>query len=207
MECENMQALYSPTLISFAGYKTPRAQETQRHDARNEERESGEDASALLALSHTRVEHSLYLAMAEASAETGACSLTVRDLMVRTGVGSYSTIRRGLAGLAAKLSVERRRTPDEARPPRRGATYTVFSPEEIFARRRAAGLAPYPREIRGGSGDAAFRLAVRRVSERHELSRREAQVALSCAEGLTNAEIGEKLFISEIGRASCRERV
>ena len=29
------------------------------------------------------------------------------------------------------------------------------------------------------------------------LSRREAQVALCCAEGLTNAEIGRKLFITE----------
>jgi DNA-binding CsgD family transcriptional regulator len=31
----------------------------------------------------------------------------------------------------------------------------------------------------------------------YNLSRREAQVALCCAEGLTNAEIGARLFVTE----------
>ncbi|OLE51090.1 MAG: hypothetical protein AUG51_24820 [Acidobacteria bacterium 13_1_20CM_3_53_8] len=36
-----------------------------------------------------------------------------------------------------------------------------------------------------------------RVVGLNNLSRREAQVALCCAEGLTNAEIGDKLHVTE----------
>ena len=39
--------------------------------------------------------------------------------------------------------------------------------------------------------------AVRRVIDVGSLSRREAQVALCCAQGLTNAEIGIRLQVSE----------
>ena len=78
-----------------------------------------------------------------------------------------------------------------------GARYRVFTPTEIFARRTAAGRAPYPQEFQPYGGDDVFCAAIGRVAERHELSRREAQVTLCCAEGLTNAEIGARLFISE----------
>lgn len=153
-----------------------------------------EEATALLALSHTRVEHRLYLAMAEsARASAGPAVFTVHGLMTLTGLNSYSTIRRGLAGLVSKLSVAR----GAAAPRRRGHVYEVFGAEEIFARRRERGLAPYPREVCASACDEPLGLAVTRVAARHELSRREAQVALACAEGLTNAGIGEKLFVSE----------
>ncbi len=39
--------------------------------------------------------------------------------------------------------------------------------------------------------------ALERVVNGYDLSRREAQVALCCAEGLTNAEIGDRLCITE----------
>jgi len=39
--------------------------------------------------------------------------------------------------------------------------------------------------------------AINRIAERKDLSRREAEVALCCAEGLTNVEIGKRLYISE----------
>ncbi len=39
--------------------------------------------------------------------------------------------------------------------------------------------------------------ALRKVVENRNLSRREAQVALCCAEGLTNAEIGSRLQVTE----------
>jgi DNA-binding CsgD family transcriptional regulator len=38
---------------------------------------------------------------------------------------------------------------------------------------------------------------LQRVVEDKNLSRREAQVALCCAEGLTNAEIGARLLVTE----------
>jgi DNA-binding CsgD family transcriptional regulator len=75
--------------------------------------------------------------------------------------------------------------------------YLVFTPEEIFARRRAAGLVPHRKDFQGREVGATLGQVIERVLERHNLSRREAQVALCCAEGLTNAEIGDKLFIGE----------
>ena len=193
------EALYGPGPISFMGGARILAgdEDATRRTVRSAAEESPEELAALLALSHSSVEHKLYCAIAAEAAETGACALTVRSLMSLTGLGSYSTIRRGLAGLIAKLSVERKVTPGAARAGSSRTVYAVFPPREIFARRKASGIEPYPREIRSRQDDAGFRLAVRRVAERHELSRREGQVALSCVEGLTNAEIGEKLYISE----------
>jgi DNA-binding CsgD family transcriptional regulator len=43
----------------------------------------------------------------------------------------------------------------------------------------------------------SFERAVARVAENPLLSRREGQVALYCVEGLTNAEIGRRLDVSE----------
>src|SRR5713101_8908992 len=70
-----------------------------------------EQALALVALSHTVVEHQLYCAMlAEiSSVGTRVASFTIRGLMNLTGLGGYSTVRRGLAGLGNKLSIERQK--------------------------------------------------------------------------------------------------
>ena len=43
----------------------------------------------------------------------------------------------------------------------------------------------------------SFERVIQRVVENKNLSRREAQVALCCVEGLTNAEIGLRLLVSE----------
>jgi len=159
-----------------------------------------ERALVLLSLSHTPVEHQLYLAMLTEMVSTGAAvrSFSIRGLMLRTHLRSYSTIRRGLAGLVNKLSIEpvaSERGAEQAQ--QQGARYLVFTPAEIFTRRTAAGRAPYPKEFQPYGGDEVFCAAIGRVAARHELSRREAQVALCCTEGLTNAEIGARLFISE----------
>ena len=159
-----------------------------------------EQARSLLALSHTTVEHRLYEAMLKevTAAETRVGTFSVRRLMTLTRLRSYSTVRRGLSGLINKLSIEHQKVAGgngSAQQPE--AVYLIFKPEEIFARRLAAGLKPYPQEVQTYKDNMAFGLAMERVVERHDLSRREAHVALCCAEGLTNAEIGEKLYISE----------
>ena len=158
------------------------------------------EAMTLLALSHTPAEQRLYTAMHDevAEARTRVGTFSVRSLMTLSELRSYSTIRRGLAGLIGKLSIEHQKVAGErATTEQRSGVYLIYNPEEIFARRRAAGLAPYPIEAQAYQANTAYRLAMGRVIERHDLSRREAQVALCCAEGLTNAEIGEKLFICE----------
>ena len=156
----------------------------------------GEQTMSLLALSHTPVEHRIYQAMFAETIAAGrrTASFTVQGLATLTGLNSYSTIRRGRSGLIEKLSVERQNVTEGVNA-RLAAVFFIFSPEEIFDRRRAAGIAPYPAEYKSYEVSAAFSLAIERVVERYELSRREAQVALCCAEGMTNIEIGEKLFI------------
>jgi DNA-binding CsgD family transcriptional regulator len=156
-------------------------------------------AMALLALSHTPIEHQLYQAMMveTAALETRFGAFSARRLMILTGLHGYSTIRRGLAGLIGKLSIERQKTATEWGVHQMGAVYFIFTPEEIFTRRRAVGLAPFPKEVQAYESNRVFGLAIERVVGLHSLSRREAQVALCCAEGLTNAEIGDKLHVSE----------
>ena len=158
------------------------------------------EAMTLLALSHTPAEHRLYTAMLDevAASRTRVGTFSVRSLMTLTELRSYSTIRRGLAGLQKKLSIEHQRVAGErASTERQTGVYLIYHPDEIFSRRRDAGLSPYPVEAQAYQSNTAYRLAMGRVIERHDLSRREAQVALCCAEGLTNAEIGEKLYICE----------
>ena len=46
-------------------------------------------------------------------------------------------------------------------------------------------------------GSAVLGRAIKRVIDVESLSRREAQVTLCCAQGLTNAEIGIRLQVSE----------
>jgi DNA-binding CsgD family transcriptional regulator len=162
---------------------------------------------ALLALTHTRAEHGLYEAMlAETrSKESRAAAFSIRRLMELTGLTSYSTVRRTLRGLLRKLSIESGETSanaanaaSAATPNRNGgATFRVYWPEEIFSRRLAAGRDPYPEDVGGFERRAAFTYALKRVVGKSDLSRREAQVALLCTRGLTNAEIGRRLGVTE----------
>ncbi|MCM3871837.1 MAG: LuxR C-terminal-related transcriptional regulator [Pyrinomonadaceae bacterium] len=149
----------------------------------------GRPNMALVALSHTPVEHQLYRAMLLALDENAKPALlTARRLMSVTGIRSLSTIRRGLEGLLSKLSIER-----EQKTTANGAAYRVYPPEEVIARRREQGLAGVER----GELNHSFERAITRVVEHRSLSRREAQVALCCVEGLTNAQIGSRLQVTE----------
>lgn len=152
---------------------------------------------ALLALSHTPAEHQLYEALlAETRAhESRTGAFTLRRMMELTGLPSYSMTRRSREGLLQKLSIESRAR-EEANDSG-AAVYLVYSPEEIFARRQASGIAPYPKEAVGYEENTAYSLAIDRVIRHHNLSRREAQVTLLCAQGLTNAGIGHKLNVTE----------
>jgi DNA-binding CsgD family transcriptional regulator len=160
---------------------------------------TGEDHHmALLTLSHTPLEHQLYRAMlAEVTrAERTSVAFSVRCLTELSGINSSSTIRRTLSGLLRKLSIQKTKMDDTSGAPDKFA-YQIFKPEEIFERRYNAGLPPYPKEIELYEKSAGFYQAIERIVGNSSLSRREAQVALTCVEGLTNAEIGQRLFISE----------
>jgi DNA-binding CsgD family transcriptional regulator len=155
---------------------------------------------ALLALSHTPIEHQLYNAMlGETSSATERREhFSARRLMVLTGLRSSSTVRRGLSGLVEKLSIERCKPAVEGEGASiRESLYVIYSPEEIFSRRKAKGLPPYPKEIEVYEDNRAFGRAINRVANLSGLSRREAQVALCCAEGLSNSEIAAKLRVTE----------
>jgi DNA-binding CsgD family transcriptional regulator len=156
-------------------------------------------ATALVALSHTAVEHRLYSAMlAEISTVgTRVASFTTRRLMSLTGINGYSSVRRGLAGLVNKLSIERQKVAGDNGRHQPPTVFLVFTPEEILARRRAVGLPAYPAEVESDQEIATLGRAIRRVVDLKTLSRREAQVALCCAQGLTNAEIGARLQVSD----------
>lgn len=156
-------------------------------------------AMALLALSHTAVEHQLYEVMRyEASGYEGqVVAFSLSRLLALANLGSFSTVRRGLSGLIRKQSIEVEKPAVVTSSGRQHDLYRLYSPEEIFERRRAAGIAPYPQEIQHCRNNSAFSAAMESVVVGYDLSRREAQVALCCAQGLTNAEIGKKLFISE----------
>lgn len=159
-------------------------------------------ATALLALSHSPIEQALYEALRAATCGANqSCvgSLSLRRLLELTGLGSYTTLRRARAGLVAKLSIDCKRSAsdDGGAEEGLGSSYLVYGPEEIFERRRAAGLEPYPKEYRSHARGEGFVSALERVVGCYDLSRREAQVALCCAEGMTNAEIGDRLCITE----------
>jgi DNA-binding CsgD family transcriptional regulator len=155
-------------------------------------------ALALVALSHTLVEHRLYLAMlSKPDDSSNGTAFTARHLMDLTGIRSLSTIRRGLEGLQVKLSIERDCKENGNGKREHAATYQVFSPEEIIARRRAMGLGTNGHAREARTDHQPFRRAIARVAENLMLSRREAQVALCCVEGLTNADIGKRLSVSE----------
>ena len=155
-------------------------------------------AIAVVALSHTPVEQRLYAAMLSHQSEPGSIALTGRRLTSLSGIQSQSTLRRGLEGLLSKLSIERSATNGNNGKRSSSHVYKVFTPVEIIQRRRKSGHVSLngPEKIspvRNGKYDRA----VARVAENPMLSRREAQVALCCVEGLTNAEIGSRLHVSE----------
>ncbi len=157
---------------------------------------NGENEMALLALSHTPVEHMLYEVMRKSATQSEGDGgfFSVRRLMQLSGLNNYSTVRRGRDGLLSKKSIEATKIDDSGR---KRTVYRVFSPIEIFSRRREAGIVPYPKGLDHYASAPGFCRALGRVLDGFSLSRREAQVALACAEGLTNSEIGKKLFISE----------
>jgi DNA-binding CsgD family transcriptional regulator len=153
-------------------------------------------AMALVALSHTPLEHKIYLSMlSEALTRVdGAGAFNTRQLMMLTNIRSSGTVRRGLEGLIAKLSIERQGNGNSAGPARH---YCVRAPEEILALRHATGVETYPRAVQIKEGNQFFERAIKRVVANSNLSRREVQVTLCCVEGLTNAEIGNRLNVGE----------
>jgi DNA-binding CsgD family transcriptional regulator len=165
----------------------------------NPEHGRAQQAMALVALSHTVVEHQLYSAMLAEIATIGTrvAAINTRRLMSLTGIIGHSTVRRGVAGLVNKLSIERQRVAGHNGGPQPLLVYLVFTPEEILERRRAAGLSAYPKGVENEHIGSALGRAVKRVVDIEKLSRREAQVALCCAQGFTNAEIGTRLQVSE----------
>ena len=163
-------------------------------------------ARALVALSLTPVERQLYASMLLAldgdrngdgnGAGNGAPLFTVRSLMQLTGIQSLSTVRRGLEGLVSKFSVEREGRAHAEGPRDQSVAYRVFPPEEVITRRNQNGFVTYTKGVTSAS-DRSFERVIQRVAENKNLSRREAQVALCCVEGLTNAEIGLRLMVTE----------
>jgi len=160
-------------------------------------------AMALVALSHTPVERRLYTAMltsmngAAPQSQTQSNVFTVRSLMELTGIVSLSTIRRGLEGLVAKFSVDREVNSNGNGAREHAAAYRIFTPEQVIARREERGIKSYAKGSDSSFGSRSFERVIQRVVENRNLSRREAQVTLCCVEGLTNAEIGLRLLVSE----------
>src|SRR6266550_9382050 len=155
-------------------------------------------ARALVALSHSAVERQLYTSMLRALEEVnnGGQLFNVRSLMALTGIQSLSTVRRGLEGLVSKFSVERQGRTHADGPRDQSVAYRVFPPEEVLARRNQNGFVTYGKGMTG-TADRSFERVIQRVAENKNLSRREAQVALCCVEGLTNAESGLRLMVTE----------
>jgi len=181
------------------------------------ERSLANPAMALVALSHTPVERRLYAAMLRADDGSANATLsektketfTVRRVMELTGVTSLSTVRRGLEGLAGKFSVERvatkvngNKAPGSEQNDINGTrdylvAYRVLLPEDVIARREEGGINTFTSGIKSNAGNRSFERVIQRIVETKNLSRREAQVALCCVEGLTNAEIGSRLLVKE----------
>ncbi len=150
------------------------------------------NALALITLSHTTVEHRLYSAMLTENGQHDS-EFTARRLAELTGIRSLSTIRRGLDGLVSKLSAERCDANGNGKRDH-AVTYRVFHPAHVLQKRQENGSR---HAVINANGNHAFERAISRVTENVTLSRREAQVALWCAEGLTNADIGKRLEVSE----------
>ncbi len=178
----------SPVDATVDSKTYPLGEKSEPTDSRN--------ALALVALGHTAVEQRLYSAMLSApEIPFSVNGFTARNLMDLSGIRSLSTIRRGLEGLVVKLSIakDNRENGKSKREP--ASCYRAFQPTEVIARRKQNGGPVH--NLSSGNGNHGFEKALVRIIENAMLSRREAQVALRCAEGLTNAEIGKKLDVSE----------
>ena len=165
----------------------------------NTERASNGSALSLVTLSHTTLESRLYAAMLTAtqSSRCESATFTARRLMEMTGIASLSTVRRGLEGLVAKFSVERGRRANGNGVRDHSIGYRAFTPEQVIARRDEHGFQNCSNPISTSGIGPSFERVVERVLENPNLSRREAQVALCCVEGMTNAQIGERLKVTE----------
>src|SRR3989442_13146099 len=158
------------------------------------ERSNSGPAMALVALSHTPLERRLYAAMLNAlelpsgnSSEPLFSALideslevfTVRQVMELAGINSLSTIRRGLEGLVAKLSVERESRPNGSHRHGgrdHGVAYRVFPPEEVIARGDQQGIKTFANASESNARRHSFDRALNRVVEARHLSRRGAPV-------------------------------
>lgn len=150
---------------------------------------------ALLAYSHTAIEHRLYKVMYALAREQQRQTviLSVRRLVALSGLRSHGSVRRGCTGLINKLSIEVFPGGDSGR----GTRFKVFTPDQVFARRRAAEKEVFPPFLSGQKCNSNFGHLVQGIATREDLSRREGLVVLCCTEGLSNAEIGTRLRISE----------
>src|SRR5215510_9107487 len=153
---------------------------------------------ALVALTHTAVEQRLYAAMlAVLKDELRPKTFTARHLSLMTGIRSLSTVRRGLEGLLLKRSIEKLGWQEGNGKREHSHVYRVYLPNEVVARRNALDGPSFCAFSHMANGKHLSSKAISRVSENLMLSRREVQVALCCAEGLTNAAIGKRLNVSE----------
>jgi DNA-binding CsgD family transcriptional regulator len=132
--------------------------------------------------------------------ESAKASFTVRSLASLTGIQSLSTVRRALDSLLLKLSVERTTKQNGNRKTDQGSVYRAYTPNEVLERRKPTGspvVEPHAVADKTARPNHWFERALARVADNPMLSRREAQVTLCCVEGLTNAEIGKRLQVSE----------
>jgi len=155
-----------------------------------------EGALAILALTHSVTEHRVYLAMLRETLALNSrvVMVTMTGLADLAGLCSFNTVRHAVAGLKNKLSIERQQVLGDDN---RRYVYLVFTPAEIFARRRAAGRIFFHKDVMAYLHNPAARLTVRRSTENFKLTARETHVALLCTEGLSNSQIAERLCVSE----------
>ena len=99
--------------------------------------------------------------------------------------------------MVTKFSIEREAKTNGNGSREHTSIYRVFTPEQVIARREERGMKSYEKGIDRTLANHSFERVIQRVVENRNLSRREAQVALCCVEGLTNAEIGLRLMVSE----------
>ncbi len=158
-------------------------------------------ALALLALSHTTIEHQLYTAMLSRvlAVQTAIGAFTVQSLRQTSGVRSAAAVKRGLLGLAGKLSVEEHHAASADGVAQGKRLFHVFLPQEIFARRYVASLQSKPENsvLINAPREQSWQGNLSEVIKRYNISCREAEVALFCVQGLTNGEIARRLHIGE----------
>lgn len=155
---------------------------------------SGEDELlGLLSLIHTKMEHRLYCFLyAEARRAMRREVVFSNTALLRSGIENLSSVRRAADGLASKLSIDRRAV-EIKKTRHRASCFVVYDPSEVLERRSASSGFSGPGEPSVNSTFAT----IARLSVKFGLSRREADVLRLCIDGLTNAEIGNRLFVQE----------